>query len=258
MSADMYDGVRSLAPGIARQFPKLRKVAGYVNGHYAWGQAEWNLFPHADHVTITVTADANAGDVLDVEVGDAKPDQAAGWIAMRKAAGLYRPTIYCSRLVIPAVRTGTGRYVLGRDYDIWVADYTGQPHAVTAPGPGAAVQCAATQYENTADWDASMIYADGWPFRTPPGPAAPAGLSGTVHQAANFSCSPVDDPATGQPAAHYEWEVWHGTPARPVERIAHAITDGPHAAGVVLGLPAPMFFRARAVGGAWSAKVLER
>src|SRR5258708_18747091 len=118
----MYDGVNSLAAGIARQFPNLAKVAGYVNGIYAWSPAEWNLFPHADHVTISVTAAANAADVLDVEVRDAAPNQAAGWIAMRKAAGLYRPTIYCSRSVIPPARAGTGSYVLASDYNILGAD----------------------------------------------------------------------------------------------------------------------------------------
>lgn len=174
MDVLMYDGINSLAAGIARQFPGAAKVAGYVNGRYAWSRAEWDLFPHADHVTISVTASANAGDVLDVEIGDATPSQTANWIAMRKAAGLYRPTIYCSLSVVPAVRAGTGSYVLGRDYDLWVAHYTGQPHQAY---PG----CAATQYESTAGWDASLVHDLGWPHRKPPGtpppaPAWPAGL----------------------------------------------------------------------------------
>src|SRR5712691_6409075 len=87
----MYDVINSLAAGIARQFPNVAKVAGDINGIYAWSQAEWNLFPHADHVTISITAAANAGDVLDVEVGDASPNQTAGWIAMRKAPGQVTP-----------------------------------------------------------------------------------------------------------------------------------------------------------------------
>lgn len=181
----MYDGINSLAAGIARAFPNAAKVAGYVNGYYAWSQAEWNLFPHADHVTISVTASANAGDVLDVEAGDAAPNQTAGWIAMRKAAGLYRPTIYCSRLVIPAVRAGTGSYILDRDYDIWCADYTGSPHQVTAPGTPVAT-CAATQYQSTANWDVSIVYDEAWPHRKAPAPPptklpAPGGVSVTLN-----------------------------------------------------------------------------
>ena len=175
----MFDGIASLAPGIARQFPDVKRIAGYVNGRYAWSQAEWDLFPHADKVRIATRADVNDGDVLDVERYDASPDQTAGWIAMRHAAGLYRPTIYCSRSVIPAVRAGTGSYILGRDYDIWVADYTGQPHQVAAPGQPPAM-CAATQYESTAGWDATMVYDTAWPHRRPPAPPKPALGSATV------------------------------------------------------------------------------
>lgn len=175
----MYDGIDTLAAGIHRQFPAAPLVAGYLNGRYAWSQQDWDLFPAATHVEITIKASANAGDVLDVEQGDATPDQCEAWIAMRKAAGLYRPTIYCSRSVIPAVRAGTGNYVLGKDYDIWVADYTGSAHQVTAPGSPSAT-CAATQYESTASYDVSAVHDAGWPHRKAPGstPAAPAWPSG--------------------------------------------------------------------------------
>lgn len=174
----MYDGISILAAGIARAHPNAMRIAYYIDGRYAWTQAEIDLFPHADHVTIAVRPTTNAGDVLDVEPGDAAAAAAGGWIAMRKAAGLYRPTIYCSRSVIPAVRAGTGSYVLGKDYDIWVAEYTGIPHQVGL--------CAATQYESTPDWDATAVYNQDWPHRKPPGtpvppptPGWPAGL--TLH-----------------------------------------------------------------------------
>lgn len=163
----MLDGINSLAAGISKAFPNAAKVAGYLNGIYAWSQAQWSLFPHAGHVTISVTAFANEGDVLDVETGDAIPAETAAWIAARKSAGLFRPTIYCSLDVVPDVRRATGSYVLGRDYDIWVAHYTGQPHQAY---PG----CAATQYESTAGWDASLVHDPEWPHRKPPG-TPPAG-----------------------------------------------------------------------------------
>jgi len=166
----MYDGINTLAAGIARSFPNAAMVAGYVNGAYAWSQADWDLFPHAVHVQITVSASANAGDVLDVESGDATPGQTAGWIRQRKAVGYYRPSIYCNLSTVPAVRQGTGSYILGKDYDIWVADWTGSPHEVTAPGLPSAT-CSATQYENTAGYDASVVYDGGWPHRTAPAPA---------------------------------------------------------------------------------------
>jgi hypothetical protein len=168
--AIMPDGINSLAAGIARDFPTAARVAGYINGAYARSQADWDLVP-------------NAGDVLDVETGDATPDQAAGWVRMRKAAGLYRPTVYCSRSSVPMVRAVTGSYILGVDYDIWVADYTGSPHEVTAPGSPVAT-CAATQYVSISNYDMSAVYDSAWPHRTPPAPPAPPLPGGAVSQSA--------------------------------------------------------------------------
>jgi hypothetical protein len=168
----MYDGINSLAAGIRKRFPDAAMVAGYVDGSFAWTQAEWNLFPHAVHVEVAVLSSTNFGDVIDCETGDATPERAAAWVRMRKLAGYYRPTIYCSRSVIPQVRAATGNLILGKDYDIWCADYTGQQHQVTAPGLPPAT-CAATQYLNTDAYDASIVYDDGWPHRSAPKPPSP-------------------------------------------------------------------------------------
>jgi hypothetical protein len=197
----MYDGINSLAAGIAHKFPGAAMVAGYVNGSYAWTQAEWDLFPHAVKVRISVTASANTGDVLDVESGNATPAQTAGWIQRRKASGYYRPTIYCNRSTIPAVRQGTGAYILGKDYDIWVADWTGSPHEVTAPGTPSAT-CSATQYENTQDYDISVVYDGGWPHRTAPSsppkatkpPAEPRDIKATTVTATSVTLTWASDP----------------------------------------------------------------
>jgi Fibronectin type III domain len=192
----MYDGINSDASTIAEKFPNAAMVAGYINGNFAWTQAEWNLFPHANHVTISITASADAGDVLAVESGDATPAQTAGWIARRKASGYHRPSIYCSRSVIPAVRQGTGSYILGRDYDIWVADWTGSPHQVTAPGSPAAT-CAATQYENTTNYDVTAVYDTGWPHRSAPAskpPAEPANVHATSVTATSVTLAWNSDP----------------------------------------------------------------
>lgn len=174
MARTMYDGINSDAAAIHEKFPGAAMVAGYVNGKFAWSQADWNLFPNAVHVQISITASANAGDVLDVESGDASPSETAGWIKLRKSAGYARPTIYCSKSVIPSVREGTGSYVLGTDYDIWVADWTGSAHQVTAPGPGVSATCAATQYASSSDHDTSAVYDAGWPHRGAPATKPPA------------------------------------------------------------------------------------
>ena len=169
----MYDGINSLAAGIARNFPNAQMVAGYLTGQYLWTAAEWALFPHSQHVTIVTNANANAGDVLDVETGDATPGQTAGWIAMRTRSGLWRPSIYCSLSVVPAVRTGTGSFILGKDYDLWVADWDG----TTMPDYPLAV---AKQYRDTPGYDVSAVFDDGWPHRAAPGPGMMSAAM-TVH-----------------------------------------------------------------------------
>lgn len=169
----MYDGVNTDAAGIARDFPAAQMVAGYLDGAYAWSAAEWGLFPRAAHVTIVVSANANAGDVLDVEAGDAAPAQTEGWISMRRQAGLYRPTIYASLAIIPEVRIGTGRWRLGVDYDLWIADWDG---TTAVPYPMAA----AKQDRNAGSYDVSAVYDDGWPHRSFPVPPRPALVSATV------------------------------------------------------------------------------
>lgn len=166
----MYDGINADAAGIARDFPDAAMIAGYLDGAYAWTAAEWGLFPRAQHVTIVTSANQNAGDVLDVEPGDATPGETAGWIAMRKAAGLYRPTIYCSLSTVQAVRVGTGSFILGRDWDLWVGDWDG---TAAVPYPAAA----AKQYKDTPGYDQSAVFDDGWPHRSAPVPPRPALVS---------------------------------------------------------------------------------
>lgn len=212
MSITMYDGTSSLAAAIHREFPHAAMVAGYINGRYAWTQAEWNLFPHAKHVTISIDSHTNAGDVLDVEPGDAPPERAGAWISMRKSAGLHRPTIYCNRSTISAVRRGTGRYVLGRDYDIWVADWSGSAHQVTAPGPGAAAACAATQYKSTSSYDVSEVYDTGWPHRSAPAvrpPTKPKGVHAIGVTATSVTLAWNSEPveATYRVRATYQGKV---------------------------------------------------
>lgn len=182
----MYDGINTDVPAIRKLNPNM--VAGYVDGRYAWSAADWEGWnSRCVAVRIAVFPATNKGDVIDCENGDATPAQAAQWIRMRKAAGYYRPTVYCNRGTIPAVRSATGSLVLGSDYDIWAADWTGAAHQVTAPGPGAAVKLPATQFKSGQLFDTSMVYDDWWPHSGAPKPAIPpvtnvsAFESGTVN-----------------------------------------------------------------------------
>lgn len=168
MSRIMYDGEGAFAAEIAKNFPHATVIAGYANGSKSiWSAADWDHFPHAGHVVISVLASADVGDVLDVETGDAEARDVGSWIAKRKASGYHRPTIYTVKSKISEVRKGSGRYVLGRDYDIWIADPTGKPHEFTVPGTR--ITCPVVQYYwdkgGKGYYDASVIYDSGWPHR---------------------------------------------------------------------------------------------
>jgi hypothetical protein len=153
----MYDSTR---PSIG--IPGSAEMVGYYyNGTFAVASvaAVRLLFPRAVRVPIDVNGSAaHFARVLDVEKGDATPDDCEGWIAAfgvdnaaYRSGG--RPVIYVEKSNIAAVRAGTGRYQLGRDYYLWVASW-GNPYT----GPGV-VAC---QVENTPLWDRSEVYSDQW------------------------------------------------------------------------------------------------
>ena len=94
----MYDAVDP-----ANIPPDAQLIAGYTDGHYANLDQMRARFPHAAIVKITVFASDNTGDVLDVEQGDATPDQAPTWVLQRRHAGHPAPAVYCNQDTWPAV-----------------------------------------------------------------------------------------------------------------------------------------------------------
>ncbi len=146
----MYDSVNaSVLPTDAQM------VAGYIDGKYAWKQSDWDRFPNSVKVRIAVFPWTNDGDVLDCEPGDATPAECPDWIKKRQAAGLARPTIYCSLAAMPEVQAACH----GLDYDLWIAHWTGIPHLVDGS--------VATQYAARGTYDLSWANDPGW-SQTPP------------------------------------------------------------------------------------------
>lgn len=144
----MYD---SVTPGNIPADAQM--VAGYVDGAYAWSAADWARFPAAVHVPIAVFPSTNDGVVLDVEQGDATPQQAPGWVQMRRAAGVD-PTVYCSESAWPAVQAAFKAAGVAQPH-YWVAAY---------PGEGAVVPAGAVahQYQDAGPYDLSVV-VDYWP-----------------------------------------------------------------------------------------------
>lgn len=187
----MFDGVRADAAAIRQAFPDAQMVAGYIDGDEAqvWTEADWALFgPQVTKVQISRVAANGIGDVLDVEPLLATPGQAGAWIAARKHAGYSRPTIYCPLSLVPEVRTATGSYILGRDYDIWEAHFDGLSSADPVPGLPTA-RFAAKQYQARQQWDVSAVFDDGWPHRKPPADVPSWGA--TAWEYANVSWGPI-------------------------------------------------------------------
>jgi hypothetical protein len=152
----MYDAVT------ASNIPRTAgMVAGYIDKIKLepWSAADWARFPDAVTVTIVKKASTNAGDVLDVEPGDATPAEAPGWVRMRRAAGAD-PTVYMNASTWPMVRQEFVRQNVAPPH-YWVAKYDGSP---TWAAGWADLGCVAKQYlgDVAPGIDVSSV-ADFWP-----------------------------------------------------------------------------------------------
>ena len=156
----MYDSVTAGDIPLSAQI-----VAGYIDGPYTWSAADWHRFAGKTCVRITVTAAANDGDVLDVETGDATPQQAPGWVLMRRAAGAD-PSVYMNGSTWPSVRSAFASQGV-REPHYWVAFYDGG-HDPAIP-PGAVAHQYADPATSGGHYDLSSV-ADYWPGVDPAPP----------------------------------------------------------------------------------------
>lgn len=158
MTRTMYDSVT------ATDIPlSATMVAGYINGTYAWSQADWDRFPHAIRVRIATRANIDDGHVLDVEQGAARPYDAPGWVQRRRAAGID-PTVYCNQLNDwPLVRQAFAELGVPQPH-YWLARYN---NVATIPAGAIAKQYANPPTHHQGHFDLSVV-ADYWPGIDPP------------------------------------------------------------------------------------------
>lgn len=136
-------------------------IAYYLNGGYAVPSITYvqNLFSPARYRLAAIDVQGNRADwarIVDVESGDVRPEHTEQWLqdfAETNPAheGGGRGEIYCDRSTIAAVRRGTGRYVLGRDYYLWVA--TGDGSLATGPGINACQNLWSRTYDKSVVFD---------------------------------------------------------------------------------------------------------
>ena len=80
--------------------------------------------------------------------------------------GYYRPTVYHELSGMENLRQATGSLILGKDWDVWVADYDNDPSSVYQSS-------IAKQYRTTAEYDISTVFDDAWPHRVKSQQTAP-------------------------------------------------------------------------------------
>lgn len=147
MTRLMYDAVNPAGIPI-----EATMVACYVDGRYANEERMRSRFPHAQIVEIAVRASTDAGQVLDVENGDATPLEAVGWVQMRRRAACD-PTVYVSAFLWSDVRAAF-RHAGIPEPHYWIADWD---HSNVIPAGAVA-----KQFANTKTYDLSSVSAY-WP-----------------------------------------------------------------------------------------------
>lgn len=105
-----------------------KAVAGYVGGRWPTFRELLRKFRHAYHISIAISAAENA-ECLDIENGDAIPQEAPGWVRRQKSRGIRRPILYANLSTMPAVILYLKRAGIAlSEVRLWVAHYTGTPH----------------------------------------------------------------------------------------------------------------------------------
>lgn len=152
MSIQCYDSTRpDLIPASAPA------VLIYADGLFKWSHADKARFPHARHRAISVLNNPSIAAVLDVELGDATPQDAPEFIKKRGGDAC----IYCNRATLPAVQKACA----GLDYRVWLATLDGsKPTSIRGGGKLVAVQYQGGQQ---AHFDVSVVYEPDW-LRPPP------------------------------------------------------------------------------------------
>lgn len=151
----MYDSIE-----VGTVPPKPEAVAGYTDGKWQTYKPLVQAFPRAHHLSIAVFPSDDA-ECLDIENGDATPEQAPAWVRKQHARGISRPVVYSSLSAMPTVLAHlAGDSIPRRQVRVWTAHYTYRPHLCSAAcGFGFTGEADATQYTDHAlnrNLDASL------------------------------------------------------------------------------------------------------
>lgn len=128
--------------------PGFDLYAGYVDGRWpSWG-AICARFPEKPVISITVYATGRAF-CLDVEQGDATPQQAPGWVSRMRGLGELEPMVYCSLAAWTEVRNAFYQQGVAEP-QYWIAAYPGN-------GPALYPESVGHQWIDRGGYDESVM-----------------------------------------------------------------------------------------------------
>lgn len=131
--------------------PGFDLYGGYDDGAWPDAAAIAARFPGKTVIRFTVNPADNEGDCIDVENGDANPQQAPGWIVRRRQAGHGGPLVYCSEAVWPTVRACFNQQDVSEP-SYFIAGYPGSVGPNLYPGP-----CVGHQWIDRGPYDESVV-----------------------------------------------------------------------------------------------------
>jgi hypothetical protein len=126
-------------------------VACYTSGNWPTYEDSKRRFPKARHLSIAVSS-AHDADCLDVEPGDATPQDAPRWVRRQLHRGIKRPVVYASVSSMAGILAQLAAHGIRRDQvRLWTAHYTHHPHRCSpACGFGLKTTADATQWTDRA------------------------------------------------------------------------------------------------------------
>lgn len=146
-------------------------VLGYSTGKYMWTAEDYARFPKAAHVSIDVTGNDPAADMLDVESGDATVQMAVQWVREKLLSKPpYPPLIYANRSTLTPLfnaMDAAGLHVKTH-FMLCIATLDGTKTVPDMTGV-TAVQYAG-QSQTKGHYDESIVYDDTWKAPSKPTP----------------------------------------------------------------------------------------
>jgi hypothetical protein len=171
-----YDSVTATDIPVSVGGKPIDGVLGYVDGRYAWSEAAWNRFSSATTKVRIAVLPTTVADVLDVESGNpSTPEDCVSWYRKCIAAGVPRPTIYCSYSAAPAIEAAFQRAGYKGAVDFDIAHWTGRPHTLTLSGVFRVpcVQYSSPETGAGGHFDLNLVTDDNWPRPATPSTWSP-------------------------------------------------------------------------------------